>query len=178
MLIEREQSTELAGRDASQRVTATPALLAATPRLRAFALSLAGHDDRADDLVQETLLRAWANFDRFEPGTSLNAWLFTILRNLFLTEYRKRKRDVEDPDGAFAARLAVAPEQDDKTGFADFRTALARLPIEQREALLLIGAEGLTYEEAARVCGIPSGTMKSRASRARKQLTKLLGRSS
>jgi RNA polymerase sigma-70 factor (ECF subfamily) len=128
--------------------------------------------------VQDTLLRAWDNFDRFEPGTSLHAWLFTILRNLFLTEYRKRKREVEDPDGIFAAHLAVEPEQYGKAIFADFRGALARLPVEQREALLLVGAEGLTYEEAARVCGIPSGTMKSRASRARKQLSRLLGQSS
>lgn len=156
------------------RSAATPALLAALPRLRAFAISLVHHDDRADDLVQETLLRAWANFDRFEHGTSLNAWLFTILRNLFLTEYRKRKREVEDPDGVFAAHLAVEADQHGQVGFSDFKAALARLPIEQREALLLVGAEGLTYEEAARVCGISSGTVKSRTSRGRKRLAQVL----
>jgi RNA polymerase sigma-70 factor (ECF subfamily) len=86
-------------------------LLAAVPSLRAFAISLCGHVDRADDLVQDTLLRALSNIDRFERGTNLNAWLFTILRNLFHSEYRKRRREVEDPDGSYAARLRVQPEQ-------------------------------------------------------------------
>jgi RNA polymerase sigma-70 factor (ECF subfamily) len=75
-------------------------MLAAIPQLRAFATSLTNNTDRADDLVQDTILRAWANIDKFEPGTNLNAWLFTILRNLFHSEYRKRKREVEDADGS------------------------------------------------------------------------------
>ena len=83
------------------------ALLAAVPSLRAFAISLSGQVDRADDLVQDTLLRALSNLHRFEPGTNLNAWLFTILRNLFHSEYRKRRREVEDPDGSYAGRLKV-----------------------------------------------------------------------
>ena len=104
------------------------ALLAAVPSLRAFAISLSGQVDRADDLVQDTLLRALANIDRFERGTNLNAWLFTILRNLFHSEYRKRRREVEDPDGSYAARLTVQPEQGSRLDFEDFRAALGNLP--------------------------------------------------
>src|SRR5262245_58356203 len=87
------------------------AMLAAVPSLRAFAISLSGNVDRADDLVQETLLRAMANIDSFQPGTNMSAWLFTILRNLFRSEYRKRRREVEDTDGAYAEGLKSHPEQ-------------------------------------------------------------------
>src|SRR3954451_1858200 len=122
------------------------ALLGAVPSLRAFAISLSGHIDRADDLVQDTLLRALANIDRFERGTNLNAWLFTILRNLFHSEYRKRRREVEDPEGSYASHLASPPEQGAKLDLADLRVALTRLPPVQREALLLVGDAGLPYE--------------------------------
>ncbi len=144
------------------------------PHLRAFAISLTGSLDHADDLVQETLLRALSNLDKFQPGTSLQAWTFTILRNLFHTEFRKRRREVEDPDGLFAARLATLPEQGARLDFQDLRAALAQLPAHQREALLLVGAEGLSYEEAARVCGTHLGTIKSRVNRARTRLAELL----
>jgi RNA polymerase sigma-70 factor (ECF subfamily) len=149
-------------------------ILAAVPSLRAFAISLTGSADRADDLVQETLVRAVSNIHRFEPGTKLNAWLFTILRNLFHSEYRKRRREVEDTDGSYAARLSAPPEQGARLDFEDFRKALAKLPIDQREALLLVGAEGLSYEEAAQVCGIAVGTIKSRVNRARNRLIQIL----
>src|SRR3954454_14677927 len=86
------------------------AMLAALPNLRAFAVSLTHNPDAADDLVQDTILRAWKNIGRFEVGTNLNAWLFTILRNAFLSRYRKTRCEVEDPDGSFAARLRAAPE--------------------------------------------------------------------
>jgi RNA polymerase sigma-70 factor (ECF subfamily) len=151
------------------------ALLAAIPSLRAFAISLSNSPDRADDLVQDTIMRAWKNIDRFEPGTNLNAWLFTILRNLFHSEYRKRRREVEDGDGSYAASLRVAPEQIAKLDFQDMRTALAKLSHDQREALLLVGAEGLPYEEAARICGVAVGTIKSRVNRARIHLAQILG---
>ena len=151
------------------------ALLAAVPSLRAFAISLSGQVDRADDLVQDTLLRALSNIDRFERGTNLNAWLFTILRNLFHSEYRKRRREVEDPDGSYAGRLKVQPEQGSRLDFEDFRTALAKLPADQREALLLVGASGFSYEEAANICGCAVGTIKSRVNRARARLTELMG---
>src|SRR5215212_11247265 len=142
------------------------ALLAAVPSLRAFAISLIGDAHRADDLVQDTIMRAWANLDRFERGTNLNAWLFTILRNLFHSEYRKRRREVEDPEGAYAGRLKVQPEQGSRLDFEDFRAALDRLPHDQREALLLVGASGFSYEEAATICGCAVGTIKSRVNRA------------
>jgi RNA polymerase sigma-70 factor (ECF subfamily) len=150
-------------------------LLSATRNLRAFALSLVGDADRADDLVQDTILRALQKRDRFEPGTKLQAWVLTLMRNLFYSEYRKRKREVEDVDGLFAAKLSVVPEQPGRVEFAELRSALMRLSDEQREAVLLIGAEGLSYEEAAVVCGTKVGTIKSRVNRARKRLAELLG---
>jgi RNA polymerase sigma-70 factor, ECF subfamily len=149
-------------------------MLAAVPSLRAFAISLTGNLDRANDLVQETLLRAWANLDRFERGTNLEAWLFTILRNLFHSEYRKRRREVEDADGAFAAKLRTQPDQQTHLDYEDLLTALAKLPPDQREALLLVGAQGMSYEEAAEVCNVPVGTIKSRVNRARNRLAELL----
>lgn len=150
------------------------ALLGAVPSLRAFAISLCGQVDRADDLVQDTLLRALSHIDRFERGTNLNAWLFTILRNLFHSEYRKRRREVEDPDGSYAGRLKTQPEQGARLDFEDFRTALAKLPPDQREALLLVGASGFSYEEAANICQCAVGTIKSRVSRARTRLQDIL----
>ncbi|MBM1172249.1 sigma-70 family RNA polymerase sigma factor [Microvirga arabica] len=149
-------------------------ILASVPSLRAFAMSLTGHPDRADDLVQDTLVRAVSNIHRFEVGTNLNAWLFTILRNLFHSEYRKRRREIEDADGSYAARLSAPPEQGARLDFADFRKALAHIPVDQREALLLVGAEGLSYEEAAEVCGVAVGTIKSRVNRARIRLAQVL----
>ena len=125
------------------------AMLAAVPSLRAFAISLSGNVDRADDLVQETLLRAMANIDSFQPGTNMSAWLFTILRNLFRSEYRKRRREVEDADGSYAESLKSHPEQHSRIEFEEFRTALSKLPPDQREALILVGASGFSYEEAA-----------------------------
>jgi RNA polymerase sigma-70 factor (ECF subfamily) len=150
------------------------ALLAAVPSLRAFAISLSGNVDRADDLVQETLLRALSHIDSFQPGTNLNAWLFTILRNLFHSEYRKRRREVEDSDGAYAARLSTQPEQGARLDLEDFKAALARLPPDQREVLLLVGASGFSYEEAAEICQCAVGTIKSRVNRARTRLAQLL----
>jgi RNA polymerase sigma-70 factor (ECF subfamily) len=149
-------------------------ILAAIPSLRAFATSFTGNRDRADDLVQDTILRAWANIDRFERGTNLNAWLFTILRNQFHSEYRTRKREVEDADGSYAARLKTHPNQQSRLDCEDFRTALATLPLDQREALLLVGAQGMSYEEAAAVCKVAVGTVKSRVNRARTRLASLL----
>src|SRR5918997_2415248 len=149
-------------------------MLAAVPSLRAFAISLTGNRDRADDLVQDTLMRAWANIDRFERGTNLEAWLFTILRNLFHTEYRKRRREVEDSDGSYAAKLRTQPDQQTHLDYEDFRTALTKLPPDQREALLLVGAQGMSYEEAAQVTGVAVGTIKSRVNRARDILASLL----
>ena len=148
-------------------------LMRALPALRTFALSLCGDASRADDLVQETMLKAWANHHRFEPGTRLIAWLFTILRNLFYSEARKRKREVEDADGVYAEALTALPDQEDSVALKGLYAILENLPASQRDALLLVGAEGFTYEEAARILDCRVGTVKSRVSRARAQVTEL-----
>lgn len=153
-------------------------MLQALPRLRAFAVSLCGHPDVADDLVQETLMKAWANLASFEPGTNMAGWLYTILRNEFYGRLRKRRREVDDPEGQYAARLATHATQDSHLHFQDFRAALFRLAPDHREALMLVGASGLSYEEAAALCGCAVGTMKSRVNRARVKLSAMLGISS
>jgi RNA polymerase sigma-70 factor (ECF subfamily) len=150
------------------------AVLGAVPSLRAFAISLCGNVDRADDLVQETLLRAIANIESFQSGTNMSAWLFTILRNHFRSEYRKRRREVEDTDGHYADSLKSQPEQYGQVEFREFRQALAQLPSDQREALILVGASGFSYEEAAHICGCAVGTIKSRVNRARTRLAELM----
>jgi RNA polymerase sigma-70 factor (ECF subfamily) len=150
------------------------AILNTIPSLRAFAISLCGNVDRADDLVQETMLRALANINSFQPGTNMSAWLFTILRNHFRSEYRKRRREVEDADGSYADSLKSHPEQQGHVEFAEFREALAKLPSDQREALILVGASGFSYEEAANICGCAVGTIKSRVNRARTRLAELM----
>jgi RNA polymerase sigma-70 factor (ECF subfamily) len=151
------------------------ALLAQIPTLRAFAFSLSSNFDRADDLVQETLLKAWQHLDHFKEGTNLRAWLFTILRNTYFSELRKRRREVEDVDGKKTASLSVAPAQQDHVDIQDFRKALTLLPADQREALVLVGAVGMSYEEAAQVAQCAVGTVKSRVNRARIKLTDMLG---
>jgi RNA polymerase sigma-70 factor (ECF subfamily) len=148
-------------------------MLEAVPELRAFAYSLTFSWDRADDLVQETVLRAWANKERFREGTNVRAWLFTILRNTFYSQYRKLKYEVSD-DGSFASRLTVPPDQQEHVQFQDFSRAFLELPSRQREALLLVAAQGLSYDEAAQVCGVATGTLKSRVSRARAKLCQVL----
>ena len=149
-------------------------LLAAVPRLRAFAISMSGNVDRADDLVQETLLRALAHIDSFQPGTNLDAWLVTILRNRFRSEYRKRRLEVSDADGVYASQLTTPPDQLSHLQFSDLRQALGRVPHDQREALLLVGGYGFSYEQAAAICTCAVGTVKSRTNRARASLAALL----
>jgi RNA polymerase sigma-70 factor (ECF subfamily) len=130
--------------------------------------------DQADDLVQEAIMRGLNKLDTFTPGTDLQAWLFTILRNHFYTSLRKRRREVEDPDGVMAGLLSAPPEQHGHLDLDDLRTALGKLSVDQREVLLLIGAEGMSYEEAAAICGTKIGTIKSRMNRARIRLAELL----
>ena len=142
--------------------------------LRGFAVSLCGNRDRADDLVQETLYKAWNHLDSFKVGTNLKAWLFTILRNTYFSERRKRKREVEDADGNLAARLSSLPEQHGHMDMKDFQEALSQLPDDQREALILVGAAGFSYEEAAEISGCAVGTIKSRVNRARNRLAEAL----
>ncbi|KQO57664.1 hypothetical protein ASF22_22660 [Methylobacterium sp. Leaf87] len=146
-------------------------LVRAMPALRTFAFSLTGNPDRSDDLVQETMVKAWMNYDLFQPGTNLMAWLFTILRNLFYSDIRKHKREVEDSDGVHAARLTTAPQQEGIVTLQRLRERLEQIPESQRAALLMVGAEGYTYEEAAVRLDCKVGTVKSRVSRARAYLS-------
>ncbi len=167
-------------------VTATPsspepatvewrdAVIALLPPLRAFARSLSRNSADADDLVQDTLIKAWTHKEKFEPGTNLRAWLFTILRNTYYTAVVKRRREVADEDGKHAARLTAAPSQDWSVAVTAMQAALQRLPPEHREALILVGAAGLTYEEAAEICGCALGTIKSRVNRARARLLRIM----
>lgn len=152
----------------------TRALMGALPQLRAFAISLTGNADRADDLVQDTVMRAWAHSASFQAGTNLRAWLFTILRNLFTSEYRKRRREVEDSDGHYAAQLVTPAAQESNLDMQDMQAALAKLPEDQREAVLLVGASGFSYEEAAEICDCAVGTIKSRVNRARVKLAEII----
>lgn len=149
-------------------------MLATLPSLRAFAVSLTGRHDKADDLVQDTMMKAWAKQSSFEMGTNIKAWLFTILRNEFYSQMRKRGREVQDTDGVFTERLSVHPSQYGSLDLRDFRKALDSLPPDQREAIILIGASGFSYEEAAEICDCAIGTMKSRVSRARTRLQEIL----
>ena len=151
------------------------ALLAMIPNLRAFAISLCGNHERADDLVQETLLKAWSHIDSFQEGTNLRAWLFTIFRNSYFSEIRKRHREVEDRDGKKVESLSVAPAQQGHLDMQDLRKALDMLPPDQREAVVLVGAAGMSYEEAAEIAHCAVGTVKSRVNRARVKLASLLG---
>jgi RNA polymerase sigma-70 factor (ECF subfamily) len=167
---EGRQRTEAMRLEPSER----DVMLAAVPNLRAFAMSLSGNVDRADDLVQGTLVRAMANIHLFQPGTNMQAWLFTILRNLFRSEFRKRRREVEDVDGSYLDSLESPPEQDGRLEFEELFDALAKLPFVQREALLLVGASGFSYDQAAAICETPVGTIKSRVNRARGRLAELL----
>lgn len=149
-------------------------MIAHLPALRAFALSLVRNGPAADDLVQETILKAWAGFGRFTVGTNLRAWLFTILRNGFYSDLRKHRREVQDSEGQFAARLSQKPDHDTSLAMRDFQRGFERLIDEQREALMLVGALGFSYEEAAATIGCAVGTVKSRVNRGRKRLADLL----
>jgi RNA polymerase sigma-70 factor (ECF subfamily) len=144
------------------------------PSLRAFAISLCRNGSQADDLVQETILKAWSNIDKFDPATNLEAWLFTILRNTFFSSLRKSRREVADSDGTHAAGMFEKPAHDGRLAFGDFLRAFDHLSPEHREVLILVGASGYTCEEAADMMGVAVGTVKSRASRARKRLAELM----
>ena len=149
-------------------------LVALIPSLRSFARGLCGSRDMADDLAQDAMMRGWAARASFTPGTNFRAWMFMILRNQFYTTLRKNKRMTSwDPEVAERV-LVEAPGQQDAIHLADVARALQQLPAEQREILMMIGANGLTYEEAAEVIGCALGTVKSRLARGRKALTVLI----
>jgi RNA polymerase sigma-70 factor (ECF subfamily) len=144
------------------------------PAMRAFAVSLTRNAALADDMVQDALVKAWSNLDKFQPGTNMRAWLFTILRNTYYSNRRKAKREVPDLDGTITASLSRKPDHDGRLNLMDFEHAFAKLPEEQREALILVGASGFAYEEAAETCGVAVGTIKSRVNRGRVKLVELL----
>jgi RNA polymerase sigma-70 factor, ECF subfamily len=143
--------------------------------LRAFAISLSGNHAAADDLVQDTIIKAWSHIDKFQPGTNMKAWLFTILRNTFYSDRRKHRREVPDPDGLHAATLFEMPAHDGRLAMRDFQRAFLQLSAEHREVLILVGASGLSTEETAQMIGVAVGTVKSRTSRARLRLAELMG---
>ena len=153
-------------------------LLSALPKLRAFAISLCGQTGgratHADDLVQQTAMKALAHIHSFTPGTNMTAWLNAILRNEFYSEYRRSRREIQDEDGSYAARMHVQPAQEEHLSCQELGDAMARLPARQREALLLVAVDGVEYERAAVICACASGTMKSRVNRARAALAFLL----
>jgi RNA polymerase sigma-70 factor, ECF subfamily len=159
-------------------VGVTADMLAALPKLRAFAVTLCGKTggrmERVDDLVQETVVKALANLHSFMPGSNLGAWLYTILRNEFYSDFRKRRREVQDEDGDYAAKQAIRPEQEGHMHFLELRDAMDQLQPEHREALILVAASGLSYEDAAAHCACAVGTMKSRVNRARAKLEMML----
>lgn len=144
------------------------------PHLRAFGRSLSGSRDMADDLVQETLLKAWAARNRFHAGTSMRAWTFTILRNLFLSQMRRARFKGDWDDLAAERSLAAPASQHGSVDLSDMQRALMELPETQREALILVGAGGFAYEEAAEICGVAVGTIKSRVARGRVALEELM----
>ena len=149
-------------------------LLRVIPHLRAFARGLCGRLDVADDLVQETLVKVWTARDRFTLGSNMRAWSFTILRNTYLNELRRNRFNIEYDEAVAERILTTGPQQEGPIHLSDTHHFLLQLLPEYREALLLVGAGGLSYEEAAQVAGCAVGTMKSRTSRARAGLTKLM----
>ncbi len=158
----------------AQQLDPRDRLAGAIPKLRAFAISLSRDVTKADDLVQDTILKAWSNMDKFDPATNLDAWLFTILRNTFYSSLRKTRREVQDSDGVHAATLSVKPAHDGRLAMKEFLRAFDLLSPEHREVLILVGASGFSCEEASGMMGVAIGTVKSRASRARKRLSELL----
>ena len=141
------------------------------PSLRRRALSLTSNRHRAEDLVQDTLLKAWASRDKFQQGTNLRAWLFTILRNTFFSDIRKHRREVEDVDGIHSSRLSEEARQEHVISLKELVTATGRLPVTQSRPLVLMGFYGYSQLEAANACQCTVGTIKSRVSRGRASLT-------
>lgn len=144
------------------------------PHLRAYGRSLSGNADLADDLTQDTMVKAWASRERFERGTSIKAWTFVILRNTFLSQMRRNKFRGDYDEQMVERTLATPAAQEDSSQITDLQRGLMELPEDQREALILVGAGGMSYEEAATICDCALGTMKSRVSRARKALEEIM----
>ena len=149
-------------------------LVAQLPHLRAVARALTGHRDRADDLVNDTVLKALSAESQFQPGTYLKAWLMTILRNHYINGLRRTRIEVETIGEIPEAALPSAPNQEHVVEVNEVANALQRMSVEHREILVLVSAAGLSYEEASEVCGCAVGTIKSRLNRARSELKRVL----
>lgn len=149
-------------------------LVALLPKLRGHAMALTGSSAAADDLIQDTMVRAWRFREGFQEGSNMGAWVNKILRNTFYTTAVAQKHVVQDVDGKYAAQLSCKPEQEWRVKYGELMSALRLLTPEARDALLLVVAEGMSYEEAAEVAGCPVGTMKSRVNRARERLAELI----
>ena len=152
----------------------TAEMVQLVPQLHTFARSLCRDGVHADDLVQEALLRAIDNIERFKPGTNLKAWLFTIVRNEHYSQLRRRKFEAHDVSSDSLPEPSVPPDHDGELELRDLNRALAALSPGQRAALLLVSASGFSYEEAAAICGCAVGTIKSRVARARSALLAML----
>jgi RNA polymerase sigma-70 factor (ECF subfamily) len=150
------------------------AIVAHLSDLRAYARFLAAERAEADDLVQETLVRALAALSQFRQGTSMRAWLFVILRNAFFEQARRRRTERAALQRSATAETNGAPAQVAHSELTELQTHLFGLPPLLREAIVLVGAQGMSYEEAAEICGVPVGTMKARVSRARVQLARAM----
>ncbi len=153
-------------------------MIALLPDLRGFARFLVRDRTEADDLVQEAVVRALAAFDQFQPGTNLKSWLFTILRNAFFEQARRRRTERAALERAVMPDEPHAADHESRAALSDLQRRLWRLPPLLREALVLVGAQGLSYDEAAVICGVPVGTMKARVSRARTQLRRIVDEAS
>jgi RNA polymerase sigma-70 factor (ECF subfamily) len=149
-------------------------MLALLPDMRAFARFLVRDRHAADDLVQDTVVRALAALGQFQPGTNLKAWLFTILRNVFFEQSRRRRREMAALTSHLAMEEAIHPGQASASEMRELERELWKLSPILREALVLVGAQELTHEEAAAICSVPVGTMKARVSRARTELSRLM----
>lgn len=174
VMILNQARSELSRLDLA-RSTLRSDLITGLVGLRHHARRFTGGDSAADDLLQETALRAWRALDTFVPGTNLNAWLFTIMRNYFFTAFRDNRRETDDPDGEHAAKLSSRPEQEGHLLLLEVTDALSQLTSDMQTAVQLICLEGWSYEEAGAMCGCAEGTMKSRAHRGRQALARILG---
>ena len=150
-------------------------MIAMRPNLFVFALGLCKRNAQAEDLVQETYLKAWANRGSFQKDTNLRAWLFMILRNTYFSQRRKHRRETEDVDGREAMRMTTPANQYDSVRINELSWAWLTLSIEHQEAVMLVCVEGVSYEDAGEMLGIAMGTVKSRVNRARIALSELLG---
>ena len=164
----------LTGRLPEGEQMVTDDMVALVPQLHTFARSLCRDGVRADDLVQEALMRAINNIERFKPGTNLKAWLFTIVRNEHYSQLRRRKFEAHGVDTDLLPEPSVPPDHDGKLELRDLNQALSSLSPGQRTALILVSVSGFSYEEAAEICGCAVGTIKSRVARARETLLEML----